>query len=165
MGTRWLSRALVVGIFGAVAACASAPQPGPPRLTGYLAKGEQCAAVAELAGAAVVIKTKVRSGELRVGNGTKPETVVGFVISRDAETLGWSHENTLAFAREICDAAPYRNLAAEILGANLYFRTACKLETAATPVRPYATLTPRIEACLASPDPEAQRTCAEAAIR
>lgn len=158
--TSWLVAALT-----GVAACATSQQPGPPQPTRYLAKGDQCKQVAELAGTATVIKVKMQQGEVPSPAGAPPESVVGYVISEEAAKLGWSPEETRAFAREIWDAPALAGFKWEILRANLYYQVACRLATEGKPVRPYATLTQRLQSCLESPDDGAQRTCAAAAIQ
>jgi hypothetical protein len=149
----------------AAAGCASSPQPEPPRLVGYLAKGDRCKEVAELAGAATVIKVKAQAGELPTPDGVPPETIVDYVISQEATKLGWSHEETRAFVKQIWDAPAHAGFKSEILRAHLYYTVACRLAIAGTPVRPYATLTKRLQSCLESRDENVQLTCAEAEIK
>jgi hypothetical protein len=157
-------KCLVAGLAG-IAGCASSQQPGPPQLTRYLAKGDQCKEVAELAGTATVVKVKAQQGEVPIPAGAPPESVVGYVISGEAAKLGWSYEETRAFAREIWDAPPHAGFKWEILRAHLYYGVACGLATEGKPVRPYSTLTQRLQSCLESPDENAQRSCAVAAIQ
>jgi hypothetical protein len=147
------------------AGCASAPPPEPPRPVTYLAKGDLCKEVAGLAGTATVVKLKAKAGEIPTPAGAPPESVVAYVISEEAAKLGWSHEETRAFAKEIWDAPAQAGFKWEILRAHLYYTTACGLATAGTPVRPYPTLTTRLQSCLASPDHNVQRACAEREIR
>ena len=145
--------------------CAATAQPGAPQLTRYLAKGDQCKQVAELAGTATVIKVKMKQGEVPTPAGAEPESVVGYVIFEEAAKLGWSVEETRAFAKEIWDAPPLAGFKWEILRSDLYYQVACRLATEGKPVRPYATLTDRLQSCLESRDDNVQRTCATAAIQ
>lgn len=157
--------AAVVGMLAAGTGCATEPQPGPPALTRYLAQGDRCKEVAELAGTATVVKIKQHAGEVPTPAGAPPESIVAYVISDEAAKLGWSHEDTRAFAREIWDAPPYAGFKWEILRAHLYYGVACQLAAAGTPVRSYSTLTKRMQSCLESRDESVQRACAETAIK
>ena len=148
-----------------VAGCATGAQPGPPTLTSYLARGDRCKQVAELAGAAAVVKIEAQAGHIPTPTDAPPESIVAYVISKEAARLGWSHGEKRAFAREIWDAPPDGGFQWEILRAHLYYNAACRLAAAGTPVRPYSTLTKQMQSCLDSRDESAQIACAERAIR
>jgi hypothetical protein len=156
--TAWATVALLT-------ACASAPQPATPQVVSYLAKGERCREVAELAGTATAVKIQAQAGKIAAPSGAPPESIVGYAIDEDATKLGFSHDETRAFVKQICDAPAYATAKWEILRANLYYTVSCRLATAGTPVRPYATLTKRLQSCLDSPDEDAQRACAETEIK
>ena len=157
--------ARIVVTLAAVAGCATEAQPGPPTLTSYLARGDRCKQVAELAGAAAVVKIEAKAGEVPTPADAPPESIVAYLVSKEAAKLGWSREETRAFAREIWYAPPDADFNWEILRAHLYYNAACRLAAAGTPVRPYSTLTKQMQSCLGSRDEGAQIACAEAAIR